>query len=140
MPKTKTTSRDDNLQALATMPEISVFMASYYGFRQYERPDLTEPEREQLVQVLDDTVEATYRFCIVWPVMVDLKGQRKYSPFFWRWFNWWFDWLILKHTPEQLQYLSQLAQSRSPELLEWRPPGDWLHYRAERPPNGPCLL
>ncbi len=70
------------------------------------------------------TAEATQRFDVVMPVM----DSDKFSPFFWGWFNWWFDYST-QLTLTQFEKLEKLAQQRRKGLAKHRPKGDWLHYR-----------
>jgi len=153
MPKTKSTPdplRERNLEALKEMPEVCVFMAAYYGISEIksgaladlaERAGAQEQElseaTQDLIRTFHDTVEVTYRFGVLMPISYGKKGKVIYSPFFWRWFNWWMDWLIIGHTPADLVYLKSLADNRLPELEEWRPPGHWITYRKD-PILCPC--
>jgi hypothetical protein len=44
---------------------------------------------DALLAQLTEAVAATERFDVVLPVIED----RRFSPFFWRWYNWWDDYL-----------------------------------------------
>jgi len=74
--------------------------------------------------------EATHRFGIVVP----FTPQTAFSPFFWRWFNWWFDYRQ-GLTPEQLDHIQQLYREYDPALIDYRPVGDWLRH-LQTPPFG----
>ena len=138
MPKTKTKSsltveRKRNFQLEA--PEVSIFLACLAATNElrclassYACGGLTRTEfsREStiLVAELNELASATERFDIVCPVM----GFGSFSPFFWRWFNWWNDYLKdLK--PRQVSYLEKLARKEAPSLNTHRPKDDWVRYR-----------
>jgi len=67
-------------------------------------------------------------------IVVPFTPQTAFSPFFWRWFNWWFDYRQ-GLTPEQLDHLQQLYREYDPALIDYRPVGDWLRHR-QTPPFG----
>ena len=72
--------------------------------------------------------QATQRFDIVVPFTVEAD----LSPFFWRWFNWWYDYRQ-GLTAEALDRVHRLQEASDPAALEYRPPGDWLAYRPTAP-------
>ena len=71
-------------------------------------------------------VESVARFDIVRPV----QEYGKFSVFFWRWYNWWDDYLKAM-PPGQVATIQEAAMSRSPGVERWRPRGDWLEYRSQ---------
>ncbi len=71
---------------------------------------------------------ATQRFDIVVPV----TPEGDFSPFFWRWFNWWYDYRV-GLSAEELDLVHRLQDASDPGALDYRPCGDWLHYRATPP-------
>ena len=73
---------------------------------------------------LTETARATERFGIILPVMA--YGQ--FSPFFWRWFNWWDDYFQGLSSAE-ISEIETLARERMPEANNYRPEGDWVRYR-----------
>lgn len=77
-----------------------------------------------VVSQLNEAVAATERFDVVLPVM-DF-GQ--FSPFFWRWFNWWDDYLK-DLTPGQVAQIEWLASHLKPAADAHRPREHWLRYR-----------
>jgi hypothetical protein len=77
-----------------------------------------------LLTRLRRTAEATQRFDIVLPV-VDASN---FSPYFWQWFNWWFDYST-NLTPAQFRKIEKLAQNRRKTVTRHRPKGDWIGYR-----------
>ena len=138
MPKTtvkpKVQVRKDNAY-LRTAPEVSVFLiclglinqlrALEQSFSQGELRDRVFFNKFNAVLAqLSATVEATERFDIVTPVM----DYGQYSPFFWRWYNWWDDYLKALSTKEVGQ-LDRLARARKPSVESYRPEGDWVRYR-----------
>jgi hypothetical protein len=74
---------------------------------------------------LGEAVESTQRFDIVFPVM----EQGRFSPFFWRWFNWWDDYLKAL-TPSQVAQTERRARERGSLIEDLRPPGNWTNYRG----------
>ncbi len=79
---------------------------------------------------LGEAAEATYRFDIVIPQM----QPGLFSPFFWRWFNWWSD-HIKALTPSRIAELEQRAREGGSLIHDLRPRGDWVNYRST-PPAG----
>jgi hypothetical protein len=138
MPKTKTKSsftvgRKRNFRLEA--PEVSIFLACLASINElrslantYDCGGLTRTEfsRESSVVVaeLNQLAAATERFDILCPVM----EFGSFSPFFWRWFNWWNDYLK-ELKPRQISYLEKLAREEAPALSTHRPNDDWVRYR-----------
>ncbi len=132
--KTKVRVEQEN-DFLREAPEISIFLACLgiidelrnleRAFRSSAMTDKAffEAFNEILAQ-LTQAVEATERFDVLWPVM----DYGKFSPFFWRWFNWWDDYLQ-GLAPRQLAQLERLARGRKPSVKRHRPREDWLQYR-----------
>ncbi len=81
-------------------------------------------QAQLLLARLRRTAEVTQRFDIVLPV----ADSSNFSPYFWQWFNWWFDYSIAL-TPGQVEKLERLAQKRRKTVAKHRPKGDWLTYR-----------
>jgi hypothetical protein len=77
---------------------------------------------------LQDLADATHRFDIIVP----LGLASTWSAFFWRWFNWWYDYRQ-SLTPEELDRIHRLQDTFDPAALDYRPAGDWLTYRATLP-------
>jgi len=77
-----------------------------------------------LLSQLSRTVEATHRFDLVMPVM----DSGRFSPSFWRWFNWWSDYRSTL-TPAQIEQIQRLGRERWSAANNHRPGGDWLNYR-----------
>ena len=73
---------------------------------------------------LTETVSATERFDIVLPVM----DYGQFSPFFWRWFNWWDDYFKAL-TPAQIAQIERSARERASNVSDFRPQEHWLAYR-----------
>jgi hypothetical protein len=138
MPKTKVKSslragRDTDF--LLTAPEVSIFLAclaamnelrflaSAFEIGELSRADFSR-QSSSLVAELNELASATERFDIVCPVIE--FGQ--FSPFFWRWFNWWHDYLK-ELKPRQVNYLGKLARASAPTLQAHRPKADWVRYR-----------
>jgi hypothetical protein len=138
MPKTKIKSsftverrRHFRLEA----PEVSIFLACLASVNElrslaniYDRGGLTRTQFSQqssaVVSELNELASATERFDIVCPVM----EFGSFSPFFWRWFNWWNDYLR-ELKPRQVSYLEKLARQDGPVLSAHRPKADWVRYR-----------
>ncbi|HVV70682.1 MAG TPA: hypothetical protein VHI52_04145, partial [Verrucomicrobiae bacterium] len=51
-----------------------------------------------------------------------------FSPFFWRWFNWWDDYMKALSSSE-IGQIDRLARGRKPAVEDYRPDGSWLRYR-----------
>ena len=121
---------------LLQAPEICIFMACSglvdklralaNGFERSKitRRDYLEQAEVVLVQ-LAEAATATERFDIVLPVM----GYGRFSPFFWKWFNWWDDY-VKERTPRQLSKLELLARERKTSINRHRPKDDWMKNRA----------
>lgn len=139
MPKTavkqKTRIEKDN-EFLREAPEVSVFLACFgiinelrhleQTFRAGRINDQAFFEQfNDVLRQLTQVAEATERFDILWPVI----DYGKFSPFFWRWFNWWDDYLQ-ELTPRQLGQLERLARGRRPTVNQHRPREDWVRYRG----------
>jgi len=75
------------------------------------------------------TAESTTRFDIMLPVL--RYGQ--FSSFFWRWFNWWDDYLK-SLSPVRIMALRLAASGGVADILaKYRPPGDWIAYNSTPP-------
>jgi hypothetical protein len=72
--------------------------------------------------------QATERFDILMPFTPEVG----FSPFFWRWYNWWYDYRQRLST-RQLERIHRLQNGSDPTALKYRPRGDWLTYRATLP-------
>jgi len=70
------------------------------------------------------TAAAAERFGVVMPVIE--YGQ--FSPFFWRWFNWWDDY-FKSLSPAQVSDIEALARGGMAAADQFRPAGHWVHYR-----------
>ena len=137
MPKTKTklkfaSERDE--QFLREAPEVSIFLACVAAVDQlrrlasaYESGQLTRVgfsrQSTGVVAELCELAAATERFDIICPVL----EFGRFSPFYWRWFNWWNDFLK-DLTPRQVSYLERSAREGACTLAH-RPKNDWVHYR-----------
>jgi hypothetical protein len=125
-------------------PEISVFVAccvminELRGLRRSQQlGDVTETAFRQktksILERLSDAAEATHRFDIVFPVM----AGGNFSPFFWRWFNWWDDYLKAL-TPSQVAEAERRAHEGRSLLDDLRPKGHWIAYRSTPPIHLPA--
>ena len=133
--KSKLRIEQDN-EFLREAPEVSIFLACLGmvdELRHLERAftqgkigdrEFFEKFNEVLGQ-LSQLAEATERFDIVWPVV----DYGKFSPFFWRWFNWWDDYLQ-GLTPRQLGQLERQARGRKPIVEQHRPSEHWISHRG----------
>jgi hypothetical protein len=132
--KTKVQVEQDN-DFLTVAPEVSIFLACLgmvdelrhleRVFRASAMSDQTFFEQfNEILGQLTHVAEATARFDVLLPVM----DYGKFSPFFWRWFNWWDDFLQTL-TPRQIGQLERLARGRKPTINRRRPREDWLRYR-----------
>ena len=99
------------IQAAATAGEISATR-----YREWVSP---------LSFQLRGLAGATERFDIVFPV----NSEGVFSPFFWRWFNWWYDYRQ-SLSPRKLQHVHRLQDTYDPAALDYRPEGHWVNYRA----------
>jgi len=144
MPEAKTESKPPHgpdAEFLLCAPEIYIFCACLEIVNrvwEVERAlDAGEIDRAQfhsqvgpLFSKLCGLAEATHRFDIIVPFTPGIA----FSPFFWRWFNWWYDYRQ-GLTPEQLEHSHRLLRESNPAVLDHRPTGHWLRYR-EAPPFG----
>jgi hypothetical protein len=116
-------------------PEVTVFMtccaivnelrALEQAFQAGELPESVYHQRFQSVlQQLEGAVAATERFDILLP----LPAERQFSPFFWRWYNWWNDYFKCL-TPFEIGEVGRLAREHLPEVEQHRPGGRWWECR-----------
>lgn len=116
-------------------PEISVFVAccvmvnELRGLqRSLQTGDITqrmfEDKTGPILDRLNDAAEATQRFDVIFPVMT----REQFSPFFWRWFNWWDDYLKAL-TPSQVAETERRAREAGSLIEDLRPKGHWVKYR-----------
>ena len=126
-----------NTEFLFRAPEIYVFSACSHIVEQVaaaqEAASCGEQDSERarlLACQLWGLAVATQRFDIIVP----WTSKGTFSPFFWRWFNWWNDYRE-GLTAEELNYVHGLLETFDPAALEYRPPGDWLNHRATVPPG-----
>jgi len=116
-------------------PEIFIFSASLQRVREIlslvcaleagkiDRPTF-DAKIEPVMRGLCRVAEVTQRFEIVVPV----TGYGQFSASFWRWFNWWNDYLkTLK--PERIREMDRLAAQGLHRLNDYRPTGDWTASR-----------
>ena len=138
MPKTKTKLKVPAVQDekfLLEGPEVSIFLACLAAVNElrwlasaYECGELNRiafsRESTSVVARLSELASATERFDIVCPVI----EFGKFSPFFWRWFNWWNDFLR-DWTGRQVKRLERLVREGDPAGVAQRPDNDWVRYR-----------
>ncbi|HWX20307.1 MAG TPA: hypothetical protein VN578_10445 [Candidatus Binatia bacterium] len=126
---------EDQREFLLEAPELAIFMACLglvnemrwleHAFKQRElSPGVFRNRLNAALSQLTRTAEATQRFDIVMPVME--YGQ--FSSFFWKWFNWWDDYLS-SLSPRQLGQLVRLARERKRSVLKHYPKDHWVAYR-----------
>jgi hypothetical protein len=139
MPKTKAKTKvwaQQEKGFLLEAPEVSIFLACLSVVNElrrlaagYESGEVTRiafsRRSSVLVGELSDLVGATERFDIVWPVL----EFGRFSPFFWRWFNWWNDYLQ-ELTPRQLSLLERTARASGCVCSAHRPKEHWVRYRS----------
>lgn len=117
-------------------PEISVFVAccvmvnELRGLRRSRQTgDISETaflhQTKSVLERFSEAAEATQRFDIVFPVM----DRARFSPSFWRWFNWWDDYLKAL-TPSQVAEAERRAHEGRSLLDDLRPRGHWIEYRS----------
>ena len=132
--KTKIQVEQDN-EFLTTAPEVSIVLACLgmidelrhleRSFKASAMSDQTFFEQfNEILGQLTRAAEATERFDVVWPVM----DYGKFSPFFWRWFNWWDDY-FKGLSPAQIAHIERLARERTRNVDDHRPQDHWLTYR-----------
>lgn len=138
MPKTTTKSPSQvpqEKEVLQSEPEVSLFISCLVMVNQLRGLERAFKGGEfnlsafldksnAVLSQLTETVSATDRFDIVQPVM----DYGQFSPFFWRWFNWWDDY-FKGLTPVQISQIERLARERAVTVNDYRPQEDWLAYR-----------
>ena len=116
-------------------PEISVFVAccvmvnELRGLqRSLQTGDITQTafqdKTKPILERLNEAADATQRFDVLFPVM----ASEQFSPFFWRWFNWWDDYLKAL-TPSQVAETERRAREGGSLIDDLRPKGNWVKYR-----------
>jgi hypothetical protein len=116
-------------------PEISVFVAccvmvnELRGLqRSLQTGDITQTafqdKTKPILDRLNEAADATQRFDVLFPVM----DREQFSPFFWRWFNWWDDYLKAL-TPSQVAETERRAREGGSLIDDLRPKGNWVKYR-----------
>jgi hypothetical protein len=146
------TNHPSGQDQLLACPEISVWMSAMgclrtIGEYQVAWQSNTLSDRAYFRSVnsslleLAASAEATHRFDVVLPVTVQntwwgRKAREReflevqiYPPF-WRWYNWWGDYLLSMIQSDR-DFLYKLVLEQRPEVENYRPPGDWLKHRAE---------
>jgi hypothetical protein len=122
-------------------PEISVFVACCVMLNELRALDrslahsdigstMFQQKSKLLLEHLAEAVESTQRFDILLPVL----APGLFSPFFWRWFNWWDDYLKAL-TPSRVAELERRARERGSLMEDLRPRGHWITYRSTPPPG-----
>jgi hypothetical protein len=138
MPKTAVKSKlgiEQDKGFLQDAPEVCIFLACFGMINELRHLELAckagvmsdqsfFAQFNEILGQLASAVEATERFDVLWPVM----DYGKFSPFFWRWFNWWDDYLQ-GLTPKQLGNLERMARGRKPSVNRHRPREHWIQYR-----------
>ncbi|HWV98622.1 MAG TPA: hypothetical protein VNZ64_02905 [Candidatus Acidoferrum sp.] len=138
MPKTASKSKavaGRGREFLLHAPEICIFSACLELVQELRTLDRTfkagKTDRaafvdrvKALLSQLSRTAEATDRFDIVMPV----ASCGRFSPSFWRWFNWWNDYHIAL-PPAQIAQIERLGREHWFAIKNHRPEGDWLTYR-----------
>jgi hypothetical protein len=138
MPKTTSQLKSGIREGKASLrraPEVSVFMVCRRMVEQLRDLACAFNAQEMSKRVfmtrckavlsqLNEAAEATERFDIVLPVM----DYGQFSPFFWRWFNWWDDY-FKELTPRQAAHLEWLCKKLKPSADAHRPREHWLRYR-----------
>ena len=138
MPKTTTKSTtpvEQEKEILHSEPEVSLFISCLVMVNQLRGLERAFKAGEfnlstfldksnAVLSQLTETVTATERFDIVSPVM----DYGQFSPFFWRWFNWWDDY-FKGLTPPQISHIERLARERTGNVNDYRPEEHWLAYR-----------
>ena len=138
MPKTKNKSKvrvERSEEYLREAPEVSIFLACVAAVNQlrclaaaYEVGEITRVAFSRqstcVVAELSELADATERFDIVCPVL----EFGRFSPFFWRWFNWWNDFLK-DLSARQIGQVEKSAREGARTTSAHRPKGDWVSYR-----------
>ena len=120
---------------LRDAPEVSVFMACRGMVEELRRlagafnsqaisKRVFMTKCKAVLSRLNEAATVTERFDILLPVI----DYGRFSPFFWRWFNWWDDYLK-ELTPRQVAHIEWLANKLKPALDAHRPREHWLRYR-----------
>jgi hypothetical protein len=140
MPKTTSALNvleEFDTEFLETAPEIDIFSACRHLLEQVKAAEralkvgeMNGPEFRRRVKALLSefckAAQATERFDIVVPY----TPEAAFSPFFWRWFNWWNDYRD-RLTRDELKKIHRLQATRDRAALRYRPAGHWLKYRDE---------
>jgi hypothetical protein len=137
MPKAKLESdlmEEFDTEFLCHAPEIYIFSACRHVVDLInalgpaaagETKSSRDTERlERLLAQLEALADATERFDIIVP----FTPESGFSPFFWRWFNWWWDYRQ-RLTQEELDEVHQLQDCHDPAVIKYRPRGGWITYR-----------
>jgi hypothetical protein len=120
---------------LQNPPEVSCFIACLVMVNQLrllERafnggelsPNAFQSKTHAVLGQLTPAVALTERFDIVTPVM----GPGQFSPFFWRWFNWWEDYFG-KLTTTEIAEIQRLGRELQVAVNDYRPADHWVRHR-----------
>src|SRR6267154_1536196 len=123
-------------EVLVNAPEVSVFIHCLVMANQlrgleraFKKDEIDRnafrDKSNAVLKQFNEAVAATEPFDIVMPVFE--FGQ--FSPFFWRWFNWWNDY-FKSLTPMQIGVIKGLARERVASVNNYRPEDDWVRYRT----------
>ncbi len=133
-PQVSETEKDVTL--FLSAPEISVFVACCVMVNELRglqrsthlgdiNKSVSQVKSSAVWERLSAAAEATQRFDVLLPVME--RGQ--FSPFFWRWFNWWDDYLRAL-SPSQVAETERRAREQGSLAEHLRPRGHWVGYRS----------
>ena len=139
MPKSKLNAEpqvEKEKDFLPDAPEVSCFLSCQAAVNQlrglssaFEGGEISAnpflARFKAVLEQLGPMVAATERFDIVMPVL----GEGQFSPYFWRWFNWWEDY-FRQLTPGEIEKIADLASERLLAVNAFRPNQDWSTCRA----------
>lgn len=138
---------------LLNTPEISVWMTACGCLRELSdiqaahaankivKENYYRSVNAMLIE-LAETADLTHRFGVLLPAAVEPHYKRRvgqlkdafikveFSSFFWRWYNWWDDYMKAMDQASRNQ-LYQLVTFRLPDVETFRPKDDWVSYRSE---------
>lgn len=99
-------------------------------------------ESNETLVGLAEVADITHRFGVLLPSTLEPNYRRRiqqlkdnfirveFSPSFWRWYNWWDDY-IRTLSPDQIKHIRRITTEECLGAEDYRPTGEWYGYRSD---------